>query len=91
MQSSEHKKGRRKKKNKQANAMATHLGWRPKVVLADFHQMADPGQKLCVDGEAAVQGVSRLGHQALGEFPLKHEHCTTKERSMQQQLEHKGR
>lgn len=47
---------------------------RAKAERADLHEMVDPGQQLCVDGQSAVQLVSRRGHQPHSELPLEHQH-----------------
>ena len=58
-----------------------HLGRRSEVGLADLQQVLHLGQQLRVDGQAAVHLFSRLGGQALGELKLKHNDCTSEQRS----------
>ena len=65
----------------------SHLwGW-PEVPLADLHEVVDPREELGVDGEPAVELVPGLGHEALGELPLEHEHGAAEEGPVQEELE----
>jgi hypothetical protein len=34
------------------------------VISADFHHVGDTGEELCVDREAAVEGIARVGNKA---------------------------
>lgn len=42
----------------------------------DLHEMVDPSKKLCVDGQSAVQLVSRRSDQSHCKLSLEHQHCT---------------
>lgn len=61
---------------------------RSKVVLANFHKVINSCQELCIDGQAAIELVTRLSDQSLGKFTLKHKNGTSKEWTMQKKFEH---
>lgn len=42
----------------------------------DLHEMVDPSKELCVDGQSAVQLVSRRSDQSHCKLSLEHQHCT---------------
>ncbi len=46
------------------------------TVHTDLHEVVYPSQQLCVDGQSAVQLVSRGGDQSHGELSLEHQHGT---------------
>eukprot|EP01137_Pigoraptor_chileana_P036921 Opistho-2@33260 len=83
--------GRRRVAGLQAHNARLNLGRGAEVVLAHLHEVVHPREQLCVDRQAAVQCVAGLCDETLCKFALEHEHRTSEERPVQQQLEHKRR
>ena len=67
------------------------LWGRAEVVLADLHDVGDLRQQLGVDGEAAVELVTRLGDETKGELALEHEKRGPEDGPVEEQLEHNRR
>lgn len=67
------------------------IGRRSEVTSADLHDVRDLGPHLHIDGQSAVQRVTRSGQKTHGKLVLEHEHGHSRRPRQVQQLENQRR
>ena len=60
-------------------SLSSMFGKHPSA-YTDLHEMVDTSQELRVDGQSAVQLVSRFGHESHCKLSLEHQHGTPEQK-----------